>query len=149
MPPYLPPRLFHEYVVEYARPVVQAIQSTGGFARLHCHGRLHLILEEIISLGVNGLDPLEPPPQGDLSLREARQRCGDQMVLFGNIEVSEIETLPPADFERRVRQAIVEGSGDNGAGFVLMPTACPIGRVLSEQALCNYTTMVKVIEEIT
>jgi hypothetical protein len=147
-PPYLPPRLFREYVVEYTRPIIQAIQATGGYARLHCHGRIYPILDDILSMGVNGLDPVEPPPQGDISLGEARRRCGERMVLFGNVEVSEIETLPPTEFEIRVRQAIQDGSSETGSGFVLMPTACPIGRVLSERALTNYTIMVQVIENL-
>jgi hypothetical protein len=146
-PPYLPPRLFREYVGEYARPIVRAIQSTGGVARLHCHGRISAILDEIIALGVDGLDPVEPPPQGDINLREARRRCGERMVLFGNIEVSEIETLPPDAFEARARQALQDGVGVNGSAFVLMPTACPVGRALSERAMTNYNLMVKVVEE--
>ena len=146
-PPYLPPRLFREYVVEYARPVVQSIQSTGGYARLHCHGRLKAILEDIISMDVDGLDPIEPPPQGDLSLGEVRRRCGERVVLFGNIEVAEIETLPPDRFENRVRQSLADGISEAGSGFVLMPSACPIGRVLSDQAVANYTLMVKAAAE--
>ena len=145
-PPYLPPRLFREYVVEYARPVIQAIQETGGYARLHCHGRLNAILADILALGVNGLDPLEPPPQGDITLRDARRRCGDRVVLFGNIEVAEIETMPPARFETRLRQALADGTGEEGLGFVLMPSACPIGRILSERAVTNYALMVKAVE---
>ena len=146
-PPYLPPRLFREYVVEYARPVVQAIQAAGGYARIHCHGRLNAILPDILSLGVDGLDPLEPPPQGDISLPEARRLCGEGMVLFGNIEVAEIETLPPAGFELRLRQALADGTNAAGSGFVLMPSAFPIGRVLSDRALQNYTLMVKAAAE--
>ncbi|MCJ7675955.1 MAG: hypothetical protein MUO33_12515, partial [Sedimentisphaerales bacterium] len=38
--PYLPPRLFKEYVVQYTGPMVETIQKYGGFARIHCHGRI-------------------------------------------------------------------------------------------------------------
>jgi hypothetical protein len=139
-PPYLPPRLFHEYVTVYDTPIVKAIQSTGGFARLHCHGRLRLILGEIASTGCDGLDPIEPPPQGDMRLAEVRERVGEQMVLFGNLEASDLENLSPADFRVKVREALVEGRG--GRGFVLMPSACPYGRILTEQAIRNYEIMI-------
>jgi hypothetical protein len=148
-PPYLPPSLFRAYVVNYVRPMVHSIQSTGGFARLHCHGKVGAILDDIAGLGVDGLDPVEPPPQGDITLTEARQRVGEQLVLFGNIEVAEIETLPPGQFEKRVRQALAEGTAGRGRGFVLMPTACPIGRALSLRALENYTRMVAAAENWT
>ena len=43
-PPYLPPYRFEEYVVRYDRPIVEAIQTPGGYARIHSHGRLRDIL---------------------------------------------------------------------------------------------------------
>ncbi|MHC4505068.1 MAG: uroporphyrinogen decarboxylase family protein, partial [Planctomycetota bacterium] len=101
-PPYLPPRLFEEYVTRYDKPIVDAIQRHGGFARVHSHGRLKDILDHIAATGCVGLDPVEPPPQGDVSLRYVRERYGRQMVLFGNIEVSDIENLPTSEFERKV-----------------------------------------------
>ena len=65
-PPYLPPRMFREYVVHYDKPMVESIQRWGGYARLHSHGRLRQILDDIVSTGCVGLDPIEPPPQGDV-----------------------------------------------------------------------------------
>ena len=64
--PYLPPRLFHRYVVPYDRQLVDAIQTPGGFCRIHAHGNLAAILDQIVSTGCSGLDPIEPPPQGDV-----------------------------------------------------------------------------------
>ncbi len=72
--PYLHPRFFREYVVRYDTPMVQAIQRHGGFARLHCHGRLKAILDDIAATGCDGLDPIEPPPQGDIDLRTVREK---------------------------------------------------------------------------
>ena len=143
-PPYLPPRLFHEYVVGYDKPMVKAIQASHGYARIHSHGRLRLILAAIAATGCDGLDPIEPPPQGDLSLAQVRQQVGEQMVLFGNLEASDLENLPAEDFREKVRIALAEGPG--GRGFVLMPSSCPYGRVLSARTLRNYEVMV---EEVT
>ncbi|RPJ45395.1 MAG: hypothetical protein EHM21_09405 [Chloroflexi bacterium] len=140
-PPYLHPRQFHEFVVNYDLPMVKAIQQHGGYARIHSHGRLRLILDGIISTGCDGLDPIEPPPQGDMRLAEVRERCGQQMVLFGNLEASDIENLPADEFREKVRCALEEGVG--GRGFVLMPSSCPYGRVLTERALKNYEVMIE------
>lgn len=147
-PPYLRPRLFREYVVRYDRPMVQAIQRHGGFARLHSHGRLRLILDDIASTGCDGLDPIEPPPQGDMALAEVRERYGQQMVLFGNLEASDIEILAADEFAGRVQRALVEGTHGTGRGFVLMPSSVPYGRVLPDQALKNFQAMVKAVERI-
>jgi hypothetical protein len=144
-PPYLPPRLFHEYVVGYDTPMVKTIQAHGGYARIHSHGRLRLILDAIAATGCSGLDPIEPPPQGDLRLGQVRQQVGEQMVLFGNLEASDLENLNESDFRRKVREALTEGPG--GRGFVLMPSSCPYGRVVTAQALRNYQVMIEEVED--
>ena len=141
--PYLPPNLFKEYVVRYTGPMVKAIQAHGGFARIHSHGRLQGILDLIAGMGADALDPIEPPPQGDIELREVRERYGKQMVLFGNLEANDIELLAPALFEEKVKRALDEGTAGEGRGFVLMPSASPYGRILTSQLLQNYETMVR------
>ncbi|MCI6005934.1 MAG: hypothetical protein SOY73_00715 [Blautia sp.] len=64
------------------------------------------------------------------------------------MEISDIERLPEDEFEKLVRRTIEEGTFGEGRGFVLMPTACPLGRELSEKTLNNYRKMVEIIEEI-
>lgn len=146
-PPYLPPDLFRRYVVDFDTPMVSSIQKHGGFARIHSHGRLRDILDDIAATGCTGLDPIEPPPQGDVELRYVRKHYGEQFVLFGNLEVSDIEMLPTSLFERKVRAALEEGTTGEGRGFVLMPSACPYGRELSSLAMRNYEKIIEVVEE--
>lgn len=147
-PPYLHPRLFHEYVVQYDLPIIRSIQQNGGFARIHSHGNLRLILDEIASTQCDAIDPIEPPPQGDIELIEVRRRYGQQMVLFGNLEASDLENLPTTQFEVKIHQAIEEGTWGSGRGFVLMPSSCPYGRVLSDRSRANYEKMIEVIENL-
>jgi hypothetical protein len=136
--PYLPPRLFREYVCRHDRPMIDIIHRFGGYARIHSHGRLAGILDDIAALGADALDPIEPPPQGDVDLSYVRQRYGEQLVLFGNLEVSDIETLPPDRFAEKVKRALEEGTSGSGRGFVLMPSASPYGRELPLRVLKNY-----------
>jgi len=79
-------------------------------------------------------------------LRDVRQRYGSQMVLFGNLEVSEIETMPTPLFRERVRRALEEGTAGTGRGMVLMPSSCPYGRELPALTLANYEAMVQAVE---
>jgi len=140
--PYLPPSLFEQYVGTYTRPMVDAIQRYGGFARIHCHGRLRAVIGHIVAMGGAGLDPIEPPPAGDMELAEVRRRYGRELVLFGNLEARDIENLPPAEFARKVAQSVREGTAGAGRGFVLMPSASPYGRTISANTLKNYELMV-------
>jgi len=142
--PYLPPHLFEEYVVRYTGSMVKAIQEHGGFARVHSHGRLRGILSHINGMGADALDPIEPPPHGDMRLEEVRAACGDQVVLFGNIEITDIENLPTERFDEKVRIALEEGRG--GRGLVVMPSASPYGRSISERTMRNYRSMVDMVE---
>ena len=141
--PYLPPRLFEEYVVRYTRPMIESIHRHGGFARVHCHGRLRAVLPLIAAMGADGTDPVEPPPLGDVELADVRREFGQQLVLFGNLELRDIETLPPAEFERVVACSLRDGTAGSGRGFVLMPSACPCGRHVTPRAMANYETMVR------
>jgi len=146
-PPYLPPRLFEEYVVRYTGPMVRMIQDHGGFARIHSHGRLKDVLDLIAGMEPDALDPVEPPPQGDVELGDVRERYGGQLVLFGNIEVADIETLAPERFEEKVKRALAAGTAGSGRGFVLMPSAAPYGRTISSTTMRNYETMVRLAEQ--
>ena len=146
--PFLPPRLFQEYVVRYTEPMVKAIQTHGGFARVHCHGRLKAILDLICQMGADATDPIEPPPHGDVSLEYVRRKYGDRLVLFGNIELSDIESMEPTAFERLVRQTLADGTRGQGRGFVLLPSSAPNGRQITPRILKNYETMVRLVEEV-
>jgi len=144
--PFLPPHLFREYVVRYTGPMVRAIQKHGGFPRVHCHGRLRAILDDIVAMGADATDPVEPPPQGDVELDYVRQRYGDRLVLFGNIELCDIELMEPAEFRKVVEKALADGTRGQGRGFVLMPSSAPNGRHISLRILKNYETMVELAE---
>ena len=145
-PPYLPPYLYKEYVVNYDTELVAAIQKHGGFARIHQHGNEKEILDYTVQTGCVGLDPIEPAPQGDVTLRYVREKYGKQMVLFGNLEYCDIEMLGQDEIEKKVEQALEEGTSGEGRGFVLMPSASPIGRVISENTLKNYEKIIEVVE---
>ena len=141
--PYLPPHLFKEYVVRYTGPMVEVIQKHNGFARIHCHGRTRAILHYIVEMGAAAIDPLEPPPQGDIELGEVRRRYGRELVLFGNLELADVENAEPTEFEKVVAKSLRDGTSGEGRGFVLMPSSAPIGRVITPRTMANYETMVR------
>ena len=141
--PYLPPRLFDEYVVRYTQPMVESIHRYGGFARIHCHGRIRNVLPLIMKMRPAAIDPIEPPPQGDVLLADVRRQYGRQLVLFGNIEAAHIENMPPRQFEKVVAKSLRDGTAGAGRGFVLTPSASPYGRTITPTTMANYETMVR------
>ncbi|MHC4960595.1 MAG: uroporphyrinogen decarboxylase family protein [Planctomycetota bacterium] len=141
--PYLPPKLFQEYVVRYTGPMVKMIKAHGGFARVHAHGKIKNVLDHIVSMGADAIDPVEPVPQGDVQLKDVREQYGDQLVFFGNIEVTDIENLPADKFSELIDRTLEEIASTSGRGCVVMPSASPFGRKVPAQTLRNYETLVQ------
>ncbi|MFB0555034.1 MAG: uroporphyrinogen decarboxylase family protein [Phycisphaerae bacterium] len=141
--PYLPPNLFKEYVVRYTGPMVKTIQKYSGFARIHCHGRIRAVLDYIVEMGAAAIDPIEPPPHGDVELEYVRRRYGKELVLFGNLEIADIENSEPGEFEKIVEKSLRDGTSGEGRGFVLMPSSAPNGRTITPRMMANYETMVR------
>jgi hypothetical protein len=146
--PFLSPALFNDYVVKYTGPMVKQIKKYGGFARIHSHGCIKNILDYIREMDADAVDPVEPPPHGDVDLQYVRRKYGEQLVLFGNIEISDIESMPGERFRKVVKQTIADGISGEGRGFVLMPTASPYGRNISELTLRNYQIMIEEVEKM-
>jgi len=147
--PYLPPHLFKEYVVRYTGPMVEMIQKHGGYARIHSHGRIRAVLDDIVGMYPAAIDPIEPPPQGDMELSEIRRRYGKELVLFGNIEFADIECAEPSEFEKIVAKSLKEGTDGEGKGFVLMPSSAPISRTINSRIMTNYETMVRLATNLS
>ncbi len=145
--PYLPPSLYNEYVVGYTKPMVDMIHTHGGFARIHSHGRIKSSLPYIIEMGADAIDPIEPPPLGDVELADVRREYGDRLVLFGNIEIRDIENMEPSQFEKVVAKSLADGTQGDGRGFVLMPSSAAYGREITPLTLANYSTMVRLAQQ--
>lgn len=125
--------------------MIEIIHRYGGYARIHSHGNLRMIFDDIVAMGTDGLNPIEPPPQGDVELAYVRERQGKNMVLSRNLEVSDTENLPTEQFAEKVKRALTEETSGSGRGFVLMPSSIPCGRELSALALRNYEKILEIV----
>ncbi|MAE61713.1 MAG: hypothetical protein CMJ49_10210, partial [Planctomycetaceae bacterium] len=140
-PPYLPPEAFARFVVPYVTQMTRQINDAGGRVRLHCHGKIGRVLDMILDTGPDGIDPCEPPPDGDIELDAVKRRCAERGVcVFGNIELKVLEHGTTQEIRDTVR-GILDQAKDGG-GFVIMPTAGPINTPLSPQTESNYLTFI-------
>ncbi len=64
-------------------------------------------------------------------------------MLFGNLEIADIENSEPGDFEKVVEKALIDGTRGEGKGFVLMPSSAPTGREITHRMMTNYQTMIR------
>ena len=141
-PPYLSPAMFKRFIVPHVAEMTRLIQARGGKVRLHCHGRIGRVLDMILETGCDGLDPCEPPPDGDIALDEVKRRCLEKGVsVWGNIELKLLEQGTPDEVRAEVRRIMSQAK--EGGGFVLMPTAAPINLPLSPATETNYRVFIE------
>ncbi len=140
-PPYLSPDYFRKHVTGYLKKMCRAIREAGGFARVHCHGKIARVLDQIVEAGAEGLDPIEPLPDGDIEMGDVKKLYGQRLCLFGNIELRELEHSTPERIDALVKKAMDEAK--ESGGFVLMPTAAPINVPLSRKTERDYIQLIE------
>jgi uroporphyrinogen-III decarboxylase len=91
-----------------------------------------------------GRVPLEPPPDGDVTLADAKKLAAGRITLGGNIECRILVNESADAVGRAVRDAF-EGGKDR---FVLVATA-RCSPTLSERECRNYMKLIDVWEELS
>jgi uroporphyrinogen decarboxylase len=97
--------------------LVELAHSRGVPIMYHCDGAIDPLIPELIDLGIDVLNPIQPSSAGMGSLRLKRE-FGDRLAFHGGIDI--VETLPrgtPAAVAADVRRQ-VDILGDGG-GYVL------------------------------
>ncbi len=125
-PPMMSPRQYDEYVANYDGRLIDLIHKYGQYAHVHCHGRISRIFQRLLDKRVDALDPVEPPPDGDIEIAEAKRLAAGRMTLMGNIEFHRLEFAAPEEMDALVRRALCEGPKDH---FILYPSATAISRL--------------------
>lgn len=120
IPPLMSPKDFEDFVFRFDKPLCDLIHDGGGLVWVHCHGRMSPVLERFVEMGVDVLNPIEPPPMGDMTLEQAFAVVGDRMGLEGNIETHALMTATRERLVSMIEQAIVAGRGRR---FILCPSS--------------------------
>jgi uroporphyrinogen decarboxylase len=117
--PLISTTMFREFVAPYLREMIDLIHRLGGRVMYHSCGQIRPLIPELIALGVDVLDPLQPvyPQMEPESLKAA---FGDRLSFHGGIDMQEL--LPhgtPAQVAAGVRR-YCEVLGREG-GYILGP----------------------------
>jgi hypothetical protein len=120
IPPWVGRDIFDEFVVPYDSMVNRAIHEGGGKLRAHCHGFCYEYLDAMQRMGIDSIEPLEPPPFGDVDLAGAKRLVGDRMLLSGNVLSQYFPTMTAEEVGDAVAACIE--AGKPGGGFSLRTT---------------------------
>ncbi len=135
-PPYLPPYFFERFVVPYVTEMVNLIHTKGAKVRFHCHGRIRAVIDMIAETGADAIDPCEGSPDGDITLVEVKEKIGNKMAIFGNIQLKVLEYAHAEEIKKIVMECM--DSAKEGGCYCIMPTAAPINVPLSKTTEENY-----------
>lgn len=143
-PPMGSPRLYEALVQGPEAAVIERIHAGGALSHVHCHGNVRSTLEAAIARGADLFEPVEPPPDGDITLAEAKAVVDGRMTLAGNVEARVLEYGTAEEVEAACRAAFA-GCKER---FVFSTTAGPYGP-MSEVMLRNYRIMMDVYEALS
>jgi len=142
-PPMASRRLYEELVQTFEEPIIRRCHKAGALVHVHCHGRIRESLELKIRRGVDYTEPVEPPPDGDIPMAEAKALAAGRISLGGNVEARVLDTEDAEAVEAATRAAFEGGT----FRMALRQTAGPL-TAWTERQRVNYHRMLDVWEEL-
>lgn len=129
----LPPHLMERLVFPHYRRAVQQIKAYRDvpvFA--HSDGDLNTVLHQYVQAGFDGLQSLQP--SANMDLRRIKQKYGDKLCLWGNLDLNYLMSFAPPE---AVRQAVHEALATawHDGGFILSTCNTMIDSIPSENVL--------------
>lgn len=125
--PLVVPKVFKELFVPKIKLVAEKCRLPWVY---HSDGNLMPVMEDILSLGMDGLHPLDP---GGMDIKKMKEAYGDKVCLWGNIDLRHTLTKGSREeVEAEVKQRIKE-VGPKG-GFILgsansLPDYCKVENI--------------------
>jgi len=110
------PRHFQEFIAPYNQRCLDFAHRHGLQVVRHSDGNLWPVLDALLDMGYDGLNPLEP--QAGMHLKRVKDYCGDRICLLGNIDCGD---LLCSGREEEVEAAVIQAIEDAapGGGYVL------------------------------
>ncbi|MEW6755415.1 MAG: uroporphyrinogen decarboxylase family protein [Candidatus Latescibacterota bacterium] len=143
VPPLHGPRDFQDFSVRYDRPLVDLVHGAGGRMHVHCHGPIAAVFDGFLEMGVDVLHPCEPPPMGNITAAQVRQRAQGRLCMEGNIQINRMYQATPDQIRAETLQLIADGF-DRG-GLIVSPSASPYIRGQGETCFPQYKAMIDAV----
>lgn len=115
------PKMFREFIKPRLRSQIQTIKANADVKVLmHCDGAILPIVEDLIEIGVDILNPIQTVVEGFEDTAALKERFGDQICFHGGMDVQQV--LPNASVSE-VRQEVARRIYElgRGGGYILAP----------------------------
>ncbi len=115
--PIVSPKIFRELFLPKLQKVADICKLPWVF---HGDGNVMPLMDDLITLGMNGLHPIQPGP---MDLETMKEQYGDCLCLWGNVSLDYTLTKgTPEEVEKEVKQCI-DIAGKEG-GYILGSSNC-------------------------
>jgi uroporphyrinogen decarboxylase len=98
--PYFPPEVFRELILPRVKRVAEQITIPWIY---HSDGNFLPIMEDLLSLGMSGLHPIEPDA---MDIVEVKRQYGNRVCVCGNINVNTLSIGTPDDVREEVKERL-------------------------------------------
>lgn len=132
------PRAFQQYLAASYRRTADLLHARGKQLWVHVGGPVGRLVGPLAESGVDAVEGVAGPPQGDLSLAETRKVAGKELLLWGGIpQDALLDTTDEDGFRAAVAEAVAEARDDPAvilgvADRVPVDAALPRLRALAE-----------------
>lgn len=137
------PDTYREVFKPLQRQLIKTFKDTNPDIKIAYHscGSIVPIIEDLIEIGVEILNPIQPQAKG-MDLELFKQKYGDRLSFFGGLDVQGV--LPhgtPAEIEEAVKQKLREAG--RGGGYIFAPAHT----IQPDTSLENIYAMYKAIKK--
>jgi len=118
------PALYRRFCVPAYAEVAQEFHHLGVFVYKHCCGNYNPLLDDFLSIGVDGMDGLDPT--SGMSVRRTKEKIGASTTLIGGISCLTLLNGTPEQVYEEATQCVL--AGKPGGRYVL-GTGCAVPRL--------------------
>ena len=116
--PYFSPAVFRDFVLPYHRRVAEKITLPW---IMHTDGNVLPLIEDILSLGIAGLHPIE---KGAMDIRAFKRDYGHRVCVLGNVDLNILGLGTPEDVDAEVKW-LISVAGPGGGYIVSAGNSLP------------------------
>lgn len=111
---YISPRTFGEHLAQSYAATAATAHESGKHLVVHVGGPGRRLAPLLVEAGVDAIQGVSGPPQGDATLAEARESCGPEVILWGGVPQDLLSMAREYEaFERSVREAVDVATSDS------------------------------------
>ena len=130
--------MFRQFVAPYLKEMIELIHRLGARVLYHSCGAIRPFIPELIALGVDVLDPIQPTGP-DMSPALLKADFGDRLSFHGGIDMQKLLPFATPEQVRAEARRYCETLGRNG-GYILSPAHLFQPDVPPENVLAVYDT---------